>query len=179
MLVLSELNEIFLELISLASKVPIDKIILADQGKPTQNFGLATYATYKPIPIRAYGQVHYKREEIAPIEEYDPALGDKWTDLKETACTSMEIMLSVNFFNDGAEQAAMMLQNANFRNPISDYLFSKDIAWRYTSNPRNLSAIFQAGIQQRWQTDIQLFVEHTVSYDVLRAANFQVILERS
>ena len=69
----------------------------------------------------------------------------------------------------------MMLQNANFRLPVSQYLFQNKIARRYASTPRNLSALYQAGIQQRYQSDIQLFVEHSVSYSVLRAAGIEII----
>ena len=100
--------------------------------------------------------VRIQREVVAPIEEVDPSLGDDWTDFNETACSALELMISVNFFNAGAAQAAMMLQNANFRLPVSQYLFQNKIARRYASTPRNLSALYQAGIQQRYQSDIQL-----------------------
>ena len=112
---------------------------------------------------------------VAPVEPVDPSLGEDWTDFEETVCSSIEVMLSVNFLNAGAAQAAMMLQNANFRAPVSEFLFRHNMAWRYASNPRNLTGLFQAGIQPRWQTDIQLFIEHTVSYSVLRAAGVEII----
>lgn len=99
--------------------------------------------------------VRIQREVVAPIEEVDPSLGDDWTDFNETACSALELMISVNFFNAGAAQAAMMLQNANFRLPVSQYLFQNKIA-ALCQHPRNLSALYQAGIQQRYQSDIQL-----------------------
>ncbi len=161
-------------LVAMAAGIDIKAVILADQGRSAEEFGLSLYATYNPIPVRAYGQVRYKREDVVQVEDVDPGLGDDWTDFEESACTSIELMLSVNFFNTGAAQAAMMLQNANFRQPVSEYLFNNQIAWRYASAPRNLSALYQAGIQQRYQCDIQLFVEHRVTYSVLRAAGVEI-----
>lgn len=132
------------------------------------------YATYNPIPVRAYGQPSQRLEYIDALEEHDEALGDDWQDLEEITASSMEFMISVNFFNEGAQQAAMRLHNANFRSPVSDYLFMNKLAFRYVSNPRNLSTHYQSGIQPRWQADIFIFVEHEVGDDVLRAAGFSV-----
>lgn len=162
-------------LVAMAAGMSTDTVILADQGRSADAFGLSLYATYNPIPVRAYGQVRIQRKAVAPVEEVDASLGEDWTDFNETACSALELMISVNFFNAGAAQAAMMLQNANFRLPVSQYLFQNKIAWRYASTPRNLSALYQAGIQQRYQSDIQLFVEHSVSYSVLRAAGIEII----
>ncbi|MFC0227407.1 phage neck terminator protein [Serratia aquatilis] len=172
---IDELNPLFRQLVSLASGVMPEHVILADQGRSTELFGLELYATYNPIPIRAYGQTRHVREVVAAVEPTEPTLGDDWTDFSESACTAMEFMLSVNFFNAGASNAAMKLQNANFRAPISEYLFLNQIAWRYASAPRYLSAQWQAGIQPRYQTDIQLFVEHAVPYNVLRAAGVDIL----
>lgn len=172
---IDELREPLQALVALAAGMTTQTVVLADQGRSTDEFGLSLYATYNPIPVRAYGQARFIRDVVAPVEEVDPSLGEDWTDFNETACTSIELMLSVNFFNTGAAQAAMMLQNANFRLPVSEYLFKNKLAWRYASTPRNLSALYQAGIQQRYQSDIQLFVEHRVSYSVLRAAGVDII----
>lgn len=169
------LNETFQRLISLSASIEPPTVILANQGRDTEGFGLGLYATYNPVPIRAYGQATIKRKAVVPVEPVAPSLGEDWTDFEETVCSSIEVMLSVNFLNAGAAQAAMMLQNANFRAPVSEFLFRHNMAWRYASNPRNLTGLFQAGIQPRWQTDIQLFIEHTVSYSVLRAAGVEII----
>lgn len=173
---LDELHGTLQTLVSMASGVPLGSVILANQGRPALN-GL--HATFNPIPIRAYGQVRRKREYIAPIEEHDPALGSDWQDLREMACTSMEVLLSVNFYNEGAANAAMRLHNANFRAPVSEFLFRNQIAWRYVGNNRNLAGLMQASVQPRYQADIHLFIEHEVSYPVLRAAGFDIEIIRS
>ncbi len=49
--------------------------------------------------------------------------------------------------------AILRLHNANFRQPVSEFLYRNDIAWRYVSACRNLTGILQAGIQPRWQAD--------------------------
>ncbi len=161
---IEELYPVFQELVKRATGV--EMVILANQGKPAPS-GL--YATYLPIPVRAYGHVRRKRVEVAATEETD--LPD-WTDFEETVLTSMQFILSVNILNEGAASAAMKLHNANFRAPVRDYLFANNIAWRYVSDSRNLTSLMQAGLQPRYQSDIHLFIEASVSYPVLRAAGF-------
>lgn len=172
---ISELHALLQGLVSICSGLDSARIVLADQGRAPPG-GNTLYATYNPIPVRAYGQPGQRLEFIAPVEEFDESLGADWQDLEEITASSMELMLSVNFFNEGASQAAMMLHNANFRTPVSDFLFVNQIGFRYVSNPRNLSTHFQSGIQPRWQADIHLFVNHEVSSKVLRAAGFSIHL---
>ncbi|WP_219951440.1 phage neck terminator protein [Dickeya zeae] len=165
---IDELHDVFRQLVSMASGV--ETVILADQGRPAP---AGIYATYKPVPVRAYGWSRKKRELIPAIADSDPSLG-AWQDMRETAATSMDFMLSVNILNEGADTAIMRLHNANFRTPVSEFLYQNAIAWRHVSNCRNLTGFMQAGLQPRWQADILLFIEHTVSYDLLRAAGFDV-----
>ncbi|MFE8049310.1 phage neck terminator protein [Brenneria goodwinii] len=165
---IDQLHSVLQELVAMSSGV--DTVILADQGRDAPT-GL--YATYKPIPIRAYGWSRRRRELIPATEETDPAL-EQWQDLRETVVTSMEFMLSVNIINEGADTAIMRLHNANLRQPVSEFLYRNEIAWRHVSTCRNLTGIIQAGIQPRWQADIHLFIEHTISYELLRAAGFHV-----
>lgn len=167
---INELYDVFQQLVTLTSGV--ETVILADQGRDAPT-GL--YATYKPIPIRAYGWSQRRRELTPAIEESDPSLG-QWQDLRETVDTSMEFILSVNIINEGADSAIMRLHNANFRQPVSEFLYRNEIAWRHVSTCRNLTGILQAGIQPRWQADVRLFIEHTVSYELLRAAGFDIQL---
>ena len=165
---IEELYPVFQQLVKLATGV--DTVILAN---PTTAPPTGLYATYLPVPVRAYGHSRRERVDIAPPEDFDPALGD-WTDFDERALTSMQFILSVNVLNEGAATAAMRLHNANFRGPVSKYLFENSIAWRYASDTRNLTGKFQAGLQPRYQADIHLFIEASVSYTVLRAAGFQI-----
>lgn len=114
---INELYDVFQQLVTLTSGV--ETVILADQGRDAPT-GL--YATYKPIPIRAYGWSQRRRELTPAIEESDPSLG-QWQDLRETVDTSMEFILSVNIINEGADSAIMRLHNANFRQPVSEFLY--------------------------------------------------------
>ncbi|TNV22831.1 hypothetical protein FH968_01955 [Buttiauxella sp. B2] len=170
-----ELHCLLQELVSICSGIRTERIVLADQGRAPPA-GNSLYATYNPIPVRAYGQPSQWLEDIDALEAFDPALGENWKDLEEITATSMEFMISVNFYNEGASQAAMLLHNANFRSPVSDYLFLNQLGFRYVSNPRNLSTHFQAGIQPRWQADIFMFINQEVSSQVLRAAGFSLEL---
>jgi hypothetical protein len=170
---ISELYSLLQELVSVCSGLNTTRIVLADQGQ-SPPAGNTLYATYNPLPVRAYGQPSQRLEFAPAHEEHEGYLGTDWQDLEEITVSSMEFMISVNFFNEGAAQAAMMLHNANFRSPVSDYLFLNGLGFRYVSNPRNLSTHFQSGIQPRWQVDIHMFIDHEVSSDILRAAGFSL-----
>lgn len=163
---IEELYPVFQQLVRLATGV--ETVILANQTAAPPN-GL--YATYLPVPVRAYGHIRRERVEVPATEPTDL---EDWTDFDETALTSMQFILSVNVLNEGAATAAMRLHNANFRTPVSAYLFENRIGWRYVSDTRNLTGRLQAGLQPRYQADIHLFIEAAVSYPVLRAAGFQI-----
>ena len=165
---IEELYPVFQQLVKLATGV--ETVILANQ---TTAPPAGLYATYSAAPVRAYGHVRRARTDVPATEPFDPELGD-WNDFDEAALTSMQFILSVNILNEGAATAAMKLHNANFRSPVSKYLFENSIGWRYVSDARNLTGRLQAGLQPRYQADIHLFIEASVSYPVLRAAGFSV-----
>jgi len=164
-----EMYSVLAELVRDASGYPI--AILADQGHapPAGN-----YATYKPIPVRAYGQPRRVREDI-PAAEPIPVF--PWTDMQETLITSMEVMVSINFFDSGAQNAALRMQQAQFRQPISDYCFLNGIAWRYVSESRNLTGVEMADMQERYQVDLHLWIETQVTDILLAAAGFSLTIE--
>lgn len=165
---IEELYSVFQKLIHLITYIPLNRIILANQGR-SPPAGNLLYATYNPVPIRAYGRSARTREEIAPIEDIAIENGTDW---RETIYTSMEYMLSVNFINGDAANAASLLHNADCRIPIAEFLYKNEIAWRYVSAVRNLTSISQSGIQPRYQSDIYLFIEQVTSYTLLRAMGF-------
>lgn len=160
---ITELETFFQQLVADASGV--ETVILADQDRSAPS-GL--YATYKPVPVRAYGHPRRNREDVDAIDSniYE------WTDFNETVITSMEFMLSCNFFNEGADSAAARVHNANFRISVQELLYVNEVAWRYCSEVRNLTVLSQAEMQPRFQLDIHLYVEMEVTEVVLRAAGF-------
>lgn len=169
---IGELYGTFQQLLHMITGIPLNRIILANQGR-SPPAGNELYATYNPIPVRAYGHVSRTHEEIDPIE---PVSITGLKDLNETVHTNMMFMLSVNFFNEGAADAAMSLANADLHEPITQFLYENNIGWRYVSNLRSLAGIYQAGVQPRYQADIHLFIEKTTSYAVLQAAGFSYII---
>lgn len=144
---------------------------LADQGRSPP---AGPYFTYKPIPVRAYGQPRRVREDIPAAE---PVPTFTWTDMQETLITSLEMMVSINFFDSGAQNAALRMQQAQFRQPISDYCFANGIAWRYVSESRNLTGVEMGDIQERYQIDLHLWIETQVTDIILRAAGFSLTIE--
>lgn len=166
---ISELNTTVQRLIQRASGVTA--IILADQdGSPPTGL----YGTYKITPIRAYGRPKVIQSDIAPLE---PVPTSAWQDFSETLITSMEMMVSINFFNDGAANAAMKLQQSQFRFPVADYCRENEIAWRTTSETRNLSNIDQALMQDRYQLDLDLWAGVQITDDIMAAASYSITVE--
>lgn len=165
---IDELYTTFQELVRVASGV--ETVILANQGRPEPK-GL--HATYNPVPVRAVGHPRKRRADV-PAEDCDiPG----WVDFAETTITQMDFLLSVNFFNEGARDAAWRLHNANFRAPVQELLFTHGIGWRTCSEVRSLTALSQGGLQPRYQVDVRLYVEAEVTDTVLRAAGFALRIE--
>lgn len=146
----------------------VNAMIEANQGQPPP---AGLYGTYNITPIRAYGQPRKTRTEI-PAEEEGPAVD--WQDYAETTITQLLIMVSVNFFEKGSMDAAWRLHNASFRQPVRELLYSNGIAWRTVSEIRDLSELYQAEIQPRYQADVQLFVETEITDTILKAAGFSI-----
>lgn len=166
---LSDLHDFFQAFIEQSTGV--SQVILADQGRDPPE-GL--YATYNPIPVRTVA--HPRRSESdAPAQ--DPVNLQDWTDLNRVLHSQLELILSTNFMNDGARDAAWRLHDANFRGGIQTLLFNNNVAMRYTSEVRRLTDIIQAGLQPRYQVDVFFYVEADNSEVVLRAADFSVNIE--
>lgn len=166
---INDLNTTIANLVRTASGV--NAVILANQDHAPPE---GTYGTYHTVPVRAYGHPRRERADIAAAE---PVPTFTWTDIAETTITQLELMVSVNFFDSGAQQAALMMQQAQFRSPVSEYCYVNGIAWRYTSESRDLTGIEMAAIQERYQVDLHLWVETEITDTILRAAGFSVTIE--
>lgn len=150
----------------------VNAVIEANQGQPPPE-GIA-YATYNITPIRAYGQVRRERALI-PAEEPGPT--PDYEDFAETVVSQLQVMVSINFFNNGALDAAMKLHNASFRQPVREMLYAAGIGWRTASEIRDLTGLYQAEMQPRYQCDVQLFIETAITDTILKAAGFSLVIE--
>jgi hypothetical protein len=173
---LDQLYQGFQTLVSTASGVDQSRVILADQGRPAPASDL--YATYKPVPVRAYGFPRTNLKEIDAVQDFNESLlGADWQDLEATTVSQLEIMLSCNFLNEGAREAAWQMHNANHRLPVTEVLYTNSIGWQYASEIRDLTGVTQASVQPRYQLDVYLFVETKITDDILSAAGFSVNIE--
>lgn len=132
------------------------------------------YGTYSIKPIRAYGQPRTYAEDIPAIE---PVPEFNWEDMRFYTITSMDVMVSLNFFGDNAQEAAMRMYNACFRPTISDKLRANEIAWRYCSESRDLTYVEQATVERRFQLDWFIYVEVEAADDVYKAASVSEMIE--
>jgi len=173
---ITALEDLYTELQALVSDASgVTTVILADQGAPPPD-GL--YATYKPIPVRAVGAPRTSRELVDATEDFNESLlGADWQDFEATTISQLELMVSCNFLNGTARDAAWRMHNANFRWPIQQRLHTAGIGWRYASEIRDLTAIWQADYQPRWQVDVNLWIETSITDSVLRANGFSYTIE--
>jgi len=170
---IDQLYDGFRSLVAESSGVPIADVILANQGKPPPK-KKAIYATYNPVPVRAYGQP-YRDRTLTPAEEPGPT--PEWEDIAEANVTSLELMLSVNFLNEGARDAAWKMHNSSHRAPVRKILFDNEIAWRYAGEIRNMTTPYLSDFQPRYQLDIHLYIEVAITDTILRAAGFSFTVE--
>lgn len=166
---IDELHGTLAKLVRDASGVPL--AILANQGgdRPT-----GRYATYNPIPMRAYGHPRRLRSyvpAVAPVPEFE------WTDIEEITISNLELLLSLNFFNAGSASAAMRMLDCQFRQPIGEYLYRSGISIRDAGPVRELTGLESGTVQSRHQVDVHMFVELGVTDTVLRAAGMRVKIE--
>ena len=178
---IESLDQLYVDLqriVALASGVSEDRVILADQGRPPPEPAGTLYATYNPVIVRAYGQPRSERELVDATEDFNESLlGADWQDFEETTISQAELLVSCNFLNEGARDAAWRMHNANHRWPIQEALWVADLGWRYCSEVRNLTGLYQAGAQPRYQTDWNVYAEMAVTDSVLRAAGFSYTVE--
>lgn len=171
---ITSLYDSFVELVALTSGVDQARVIPANRGRHSPA-GLDVYATYNPIPVRAYG---FPEKRLADTS--GPIQGTSltnWTDLQVTLITRMEFLLSVNFMNEGAKAAAIRVPSANFRYPVTKKLYDMGIAWRSVSDIRDLTEIQQGGLQPRYQLDVNMIIPMAITDDVLRANSFTYTIE--
>lgn len=171
---ITDLYSALQEIVATATQVDASRVIVADQGRPPPEPQGDLYVTYKPVPVRAYGHPR-KDRELTPAEETGPT--QNWEDYAETTVTQLELLVSVNCMNEGAREAAWKLHNAGFRQVIRELTVANEIGWRYVSEIRDLTAIYQAGAQPRYQADINLYVETAITDTILRAAAFSFEVE--
>ncbi|WP_416425587.1 hypothetical protein RAM80_07470 [Pseudomonas sp. App30] len=168
---INDLNPIWQQIICSLTGAAANRVILANQGRPMPG-GTDLSASYLLVPLRAYGWPTFDYVDVPAVEPADPSLGT-WTDWDVTMKTTMVFQLSVNLFNDGAGTAVMNLPNGNFRPDIASLLRQNKAGWFKSSQPRNLTALQNAGMQPRYQCDLTLYAEVETTYAVLRAAGFR------
>jgi len=160
---------------------PVQQIIVAATGwqkinkaNPDAPPPKGEYGTYSIKPIRAYGQPRTYADDIPAM---DPAPEFAWQDMRFYTITSMDVMVSLNFFGPNANEAAMRMYNACFRPSISDKLRGNEIAWRYCSEARDLTYVEQSTVERRFQLDWFIYVEVEATDDIYKAASVSEMIE--
>lgn len=163
------------KIISMATGVPQERVILGNQGHAAPS-GNSPYISFLPTPLRVYGRPSDSYQDIAPIEPYSETLGDNWTDLNKKLTTNWIILVSVTVFNEGAETIATKIPYATARDDVLFLANNANISLRNVSNVRNVSNLIQAGVQPRYNVDIEMWAQLEISFGVLRVAKVPFVI---
>lgn len=169
---LESLNVSLQQLLVMITGLDAGRVVLADQGRPAPK-GKTLYCTYRPYPIRAYGHPSKHYTEVPAIEE---SAETGWTDLEERVITSLVIMVSVNFYNEGAADAAWKMLSADRLETVTQHLFLNNLNWRKAGPVRNLTAMQRADVQPRYQLDIDMIVRGEQANQILAAGDAKVAM---
>ena len=159
---IEELNKPFQLLIHYATGLPLNRILVANQAKTSPN---DLFCTYNIEPSGTQGAP--RRERIL-VKAKDCDIPD-WEDMEETTIQRVKLRVSVQFFSDGARDAAWKMQKCNFRSSVSEHLLRNEMQWSGATSPSNLTDLEQAGYRQRYQLDVNLIAEGKIKDLVLLA----------
>lgn len=164
MIDLDQVDKPFQELIHLATGLPMNRIIKANQSKNLPRDPCCLYNVQPSLPQGA------PRKSQVEVDAEDCDIPN-WKDFDVTTIQRVRVRVSCNFYRYPAEDYAWKLPNCNWRQPISDHLLINQMQWNGTSTPNNLTALVQGEYDQRYQVDVNLVVEGEVKDLVLQAAS--------
>lgn len=157
-----ELNKPFQELIHLATGYPLNRILVANQGQSSPR---DPFCTFRIMPTGTQGAPR-REQTLVPTQDCNIP---NWMDTEETTIQRVKIRVSVQFFRDGAKDAAWKMHNCNWRTPIANHLLINKMQWSGATSPNNLTDLEQAEYRQRYQLDVNLIVEGKVKDLILLA----------
>lgn len=157
-----ELNKPFQRLINLATGIPLDRIIPANQGKTSPR---DLFCTYNIQPVGTQGAPR-RENALVPAEDCDIP---NWMDTEETTIQRVKVRVSTQFFRDGAKDAVWKMHKCNWRSQVSSHLLLNEMQWSGASTPNNLTDLEQAEYRQRYQLDVNLIIEGKVKDLILLA----------
>ena len=159
---IEELNKPFQLLIHYATELPLNRILEANQGKPSPR---DSFCTYRIMPTGTQGAPR-RSQSYVPAQDCDIP---NWEDSEETTIQRVKVRVGVQFFRDGAKDYSWMMHKCNYRNSVSEHLLRNEMQWSGATTPNNLTDLDQAEYRQRYQLDVNLIVEGKIKDLVLMA----------
>lgn len=159
---ITELNKPFQTLINLATGLPMNRILMANQAQESPR---DAFCTYNIEPSGTQGAPRTTQELVDAV---DCDIQD-WKDAEVTTIQRVKLRVSVQFFRDGARNSAWLMHKCNYRSSVSEHLLRNELQWSGASTPNNLTDLEQAEYRQRYQLDINLIAEGKVKDLVLLA----------
>ena len=142
----------------------VPECILADPDAPAPQ-GL--YASVQPKQtINQRGQANIKRTNV-------PFANSVNVDVR----AQIIVNCSVNFYRNGAHDAASRILQANKRPDVSEALYRAGLGWNRAGPVNNLSALQSSNIEERAQVSIFLMYETTDPVVINSIESLQVIVQ--
>lgn len=153
------------KLVELITKIPSGNVIKAFQGLSPEDMPSGLYATVRVLNMTPIGAPHKQMIDGKPVvvEGVENA-----TDLIDITTSQGVLMVSLNFYRHGANQAASMIKHADYREIVKKFLFLNNLGWQKTSEIRDLTQEQNADYEERAQIDLFLYAQDEVRDDIER-----------
>ena len=161
---IKDLHKAIQTMISLATGLPMNRVIKAGQGKPLPK---GNSCFYKVTPVRTMGAPYKMGVPIVAIDCTIPG----WEDKEETLYQKMLLNVSVHFYGDAAPDNVMSLKRCNHRHKVSRHLFASRLQWSGAGVPNDLSELVSGEIEQRFHIDINLVIDTESDSEVILMAH--------
>jgi len=162
MLDIEELNKPIQLLIHYATGLPLNRILKGNQAESSPRDLFCTY-TAQPEGVKYAPSMNQK---LVPAQDCDIP---NWEDVEVEYVQAVKVRVSIQFFRDGAKDAAWKMGHSNWRNSVSEHLLRNELWWSGASTPNNLTDLEQAEFRQRYQLDVRLVVAGRIKEIILVA----------
>ena len=139
------------KIIAYVTDLPVTHIAVGPlrAGAPT-----GPYCVVTPLGDEQWGQA-MKSDEVVPGEVYD--------DVREFTKTQKVLQFSINMYRDNAASRLGAIKEANKRHPVQLILRAAGLGWQRVGPTQNLTGLFAANSEERFQCSLYLYAEDSVS----------------
>lgn len=170
------LDEKIVKMVHLITSLEPGKVIIRDQDIPESESPRGLFSTIKIKAERPIGASSKEQKDSDPVVV--EGLGEI-TDIIDITKRQVELEVSIEFNRKGANAYAGSIQNACYREIVSNFLMVNKIGWIRTGPVNDLTQVRNAEYEESAQISLYLYVEDVVSDKINRGyqVSFEVLDE--